>query len=118
MEKYFTTIEAFAVRHGNCFRVSDARTWLLALEKEPQQDRAGLYVSDKIHFSSLKDEFKHKWDITKEFFYIYETWKSLVEKHGYNPYAFTRESVTYKENKTTVVKEKELAKIKGILNGL
>jgi len=115
MEKYFTTIEAFAVRHGHCFRVLDARAWLLALEKEPQQDRAGLYNSDKIHFSYLKDEFKNRWDITKEFFYVYETWKSLIEKHGYNPYAFTRESVTYKQDKNTLVKETELAKIKSIL---
>ena len=115
MEKYFTTIEAFAVKHGNCFRVLDARTWLLALEKEPQQDRAGLYGSDQIHFSSLKDEFKSRWDIVDEFHYIYETWKMLVEKHGFNPYAFTRESVTHKQNKDTVTKGVELKKIKDIL---
>lgn len=117
MEKYFTTIEAFASKHGHCFKSSDAKTWLLALEKNPQQDRSGVYGSDKIYFSYLKNEFRMKWDLTKdEFHYVYETWKELIAKHGFNPFATNRESITYQQNKNTVVKEREMAKIKGILN--
>ena len=118
MEKYFTTIEAFACRHGKCFNSKSALDWLRRLERGPMWDEAGIYTHDSVKFSFLKDQFQSRWGIVEEFHYVYETWKSLIEKHGYNPYAFTRESVTYKENKTTVVKEKELAKIKGILNGL
>ena len=57
---------------------------------------------------------RSRWGITEEFHYIYETWKELVAKHGYNPYR-GRDSVTHKQNKDTVIKEVELNKIKKIL---
>ena len=115
MEKYFTTIEAFACKHGHCFSDKQARLWLMELEKRPLPDQHGLYEMDRVNFISLKIIFKKRWGITEEFHYIYETWKELVAKHGYNPFGKSRDSVTYKQNKDTVKKEVELNKIKKIL---
>lgn len=114
MEKYFTTIEAFACRHGKCFNSKSALDWLSRLERGPMWDESGIYTHDSVKFQFLKDEFQSRWDIVEEFHYVYETWKSLIEKHGYNPYG-GRDSVTHKQNKDTVIKEVELNKIKKIL---
>ena len=115
MEKYFTTIDAFACKHGNCFTDERARSWLKDLEERPLFDHHGLYQSDKVNFKSLKTIFKKRWDITEEEFnFIYKTWKNLIDEHGYNPFK-GRNSVTYQQNKNTVIKEVELNKIKNLL---
>ena len=112
MEKYFTTIDAFACKHGNCFTDERAKSWLMKLEEKPLVDQHALYETDRVNFNSLKIIFRKRWDITeKEFDDIYETWKKLVDKHGYNPFK-GRDSVTYQQNKKTVVKEAELNKLK------
>lgn len=116
MEKYFTTIEAFACRHGKCFNSKSALDWLRKLERGPMWDEAGLYTHDSVKFQFLKDEFQTRWDIDKEFHYVYETWKELIVKHGFNPFQHSRSSITHKQDKNTVIKKEELAKIKSLLN--
>ena len=87
MEKYFTTIEEFACRHGKCLDSKSALEWLRKLERGPMWDYAKRFTHDSVKFQFLKDEFQTRWDIVEEFNHIYETWKGLIEEHGHNPYS-------------------------------
>ena len=114
MEKYFTTIEAFACRHGKCFNSKSALEWLSRLERGPMWDEAGMYTHDSVKFQFLKDQFQSRWDVVEEFDYIYKTWKSLIEKHGYNPFGNSKESITHKRDKTNTFPEQEISRYKNI----
>ena len=114
MEKYFTTIENFCMRHGNCLSDRAALEWLERLEEKPLHDYMGLYESDRVNFVSLKIVFMKRWGIKEEFNYIYQTGKGLIKKHGYNPFGNSRESVPYKRDKTNTVPEQEIARFKNI----
>ena len=88
------------------------KAWLMKLEEKPLFDQHALYETDRVNFNSLIIIFRKRWDITEEFNFIYETWKNLIDKHGYNPFK-GRDSVTYQQNKDTVVKKVELMVVPG-----
>ena len=114
MEKYFTTIENFSMRHGNCLSDRAALEWLERLEEKPLHDYMGLYESDRVNFVSLKIVFMKRWGIKDEFDYIYQTWKALIKEHGFNPFGNSRDSITYQRDKTNTVPEQEIARYKNI----
>lgn len=114
MEKYFTSIACFAMRHGKCLSDRVALEWLERLEEKPLHDQGGLYESDRVSFEELRIEFKDRWGIKNEFNHIYQTWKGLIKKHGYNPFGNSRDSITYKRDKTNTLPEQEIARYKNI----